>query len=723
MRLVYLWIERYDCFNGQGFRFTSKYHVDFNKKDNTIVIQKNEDDISDLLYGDNIDFTAIVGNNGAGKSTLLDFIRKFLFQSSEFNEENLGFLIFENKKDGGHFIIYNYTQNSLNAGKNSLSFEVREGAPFEEYIDPFPDLIYYSEILEYKYYDNDFDDGNDQITSGDPLFYPERQWSQYNISSSYLIKNNGFGNSVRAYFHADIKRQIVFFEKLQNRRGFEKYIPFPIPKGLGISIDVLDTEIFHDVLDDSLENYEYRGMGHHGENNTDSFIIGLLKRMEDLHRKLFHQINNGTLYIDELLCWNIFMVFLYNLLYDRKLFGDSEKDDYEEADDLLGKLLNNRFPDITNLFETIPSILDRSEEEIKIYGLFYSSIKDLRESKGKDIQIDIKCPENISSLNRPGIMKYFKPNEITKDYLSENGGNYVDALNKKLGWSGIKDKDIFSRFFDSYAKISSQIDFLKFEWGLSSGEYNMFNLYGRLSETMEKISSLKRKDILAVFDELDSTYHPEWQQRIISALQSFFADLYPHINIHIILTTHSPVLLSDVPKDNVIFIRERQARENEDEENQDKENQVEENHRQTFAANIATLYYDSFFMKKGSIGELAKDQINALYSALCETENIDLKGAAKEKYFMEQYFSGLHREARGKENDNARTIINQLYGLIRSVGEDIWRYKLEAKMNRCFGENEEARHDQELSAYIRRLRDRQGETAVQKLIEEIKGKI
>ena len=719
MRLVYLWIERYGCFNGQGFRFSSKYHVDFNKKDNTIVIQKNEDDIGDLLFGGNIDFTAIVGNNGAGKSTLLDFIRKFLFQSSEFNKENLGFLIFENNKDSGRFTIYDYTQNSLNAGENSLSFEVRKGAPFEQYIDPFPDLLYYSEILEYKYYDNDFDDGNDQITSGDPLFYPDREWSQYNISSSYLIKNNGFaGNSVRAYFHADIKRQIVFFEKLKNRRGFKKYIPFSIPKGLGISIDILDTDIFRDVLDDSLESYEYQGQGHHGENNTDSFTIGLLKRMKDLHRKLFHQINSGTLYIDELLCWNIFMVFLYNLLYDRKSYGDSEKDDYEEADDLLGKLLNSEFPDINNVFETIRSMLDRSEEEIEIYSFFYSLIKDLRDSNGNDIQIDIKCPENISSLNRPGIMKYFNPNDITKDFFSENGGNYVDELNKKLGWSGLKDKDIFSRFFDSYAKISSNIDFLKFEWGLSSGEYNMFNLYGRLSEKMDIISSRRRKDMIAVFDELDSTYHPEWQQRIVSALQSFFADLYPHINIHIILTTHSPVLLSDVPQDNVIFIRERQAR-----ENQDEENQAEENHRQTFAANIATLYYDSFFMKKGSIGELAKDQINALYSALCKTENIASNGAEKEKFLVTEYFSGLHREVRLNENDNAHAIVNQLYGLIRSVGEDIWRYKLEAKMNRCFDENEEARHNQELSAYIRRLRDRQGEIAVQKLIEEIKGKI
>ena len=104
----------------------------------------------------------------------------------------------------------------------------------------------------------------------------------------------------------------------------------------------------------------------------------------------------------------------------------------------------------------------------------------------------------------------------------------------------------------------------------------------------------EKENIILIFDELDSSFHPQWQQKIIRSLTEFLRKGYPNKEFQLILTTHSPVLLSDIPERNVLFLRK---------------DSVETNHEQTFAANIASLYYDSFFMDKGSIGETARGSI------------------------------------------------------------------------------------------------------------------
>ena len=67
---------------------------------------------------------------------------------------------------------------------------------------------------------------------------------------------------------------------------------------------------------------------------------------------------------------------------------------------------------------------------------------------------------------------------------------------------------------------------------------------------------------------------------------------------NIIFTTHSPFLLSDLPKENIIFL--------------EKGKQVYpfDDGKQTFGANIHTLLSHGFFMKNGLMGEFAKDKID-----------------------------------------------------------------------------------------------------------------
>jgi len=81
---------------------------------------------------------------------------------------------------------------------------------------------------------------------------------------------------------------------------------------------------------------------------------------------------------------------------------------------------------------------------------------------------------------------------------------------------------------------------------------------------------------------------------------------------HFILTSHSPFLLSDIPKENVIFL--------------EKGKQVYPE-IETFGANIHTLLSHGFFMKDGLMGEFAKGKINEIIDFFQKVE----KEQSKEK--------------------------------------------------------------------------------------------
>ncbi|HHS93656.1 MAG TPA: ATP-binding protein, partial [Campylobacterales bacterium] len=118
-------------------------------------------------------------------------------------------------------------------------------------------------------------------------------------------------------------------------------------------------------------------------------------------------------------------------------------------------------------------------------------------------------------------------------------------------------------------------------------------------------------------DEPDIALHPEWQKRMINYIINFF-NLIRDKNIHLIFTTHSPFLLSDIPKQNIIFL----------DKNEDGTckvvNELKEK-KETFGANIHTLLSDSFFMENGLTGEFAKGKIDEVIQYLNGKEDTKIK--------------------------------------------------------------------------------------------------
>ncbi len=160
-------------------------------------------------------------------------------------------------------------------------------------------------------------------------------------------------------------------------------------------------------------------------------------------------------------------------------------------------------------------------------------------------------------------------------------------------------------------------------FGISSGERAIYTFITRLMgvifnkqgeihhAAINKIvcdNKFDGKTIIILLDEPDLQLHPEWQQKFICLLLNLLQLYFPKVKFQIILTTHSPVLLSDIPQTNVIFV----------DKNSDGTSKVCNglNFKETFAANIHTLYNNSFFLEGVPIGEFAKYKIELIHNRL-----------------------------------------------------------------------------------------------------------
>ena len=85
------------------------------------------------------------------------------------------------------------------------------------------------------------------------------------------------------------------------------------------------------------------------------------------------------------------------------------------------------------------------------------------------------------------------------------------------------------------------------------------------------------------------------------------------MSFQVVITTHSPFIISDLPKENVIVLEKCQET-GDCIIKSDGFDDIE----QTFASNIHTLFSKSFFMET-TVGEFAKNEINKIINLLNES--------------------------------------------------------------------------------------------------------
>ena len=144
---------------------------------------------------------------------------------------------------------------------------------------------------------------------------------------------------------------------------------------------------------------------------------------------------------------------------------------------------------------------------------------------------------------------------------------------------------------------------------LSNGEKALLNIRLYLENV---ISRQPDKNYIILMDEAETDLHPQWQKKVVN----YLIDSFYGRKIHFIFSSHSPFILSDLPKENVIFLEKYTEKEIEDNHLDQKvgncKNATKDVKINPFGANIHTLLSHGFFMKDGLMGEFAKAKINQI---------------------------------------------------------------------------------------------------------------
>jgi hypothetical protein len=101
-------------------------------------------------------------------------------------------------------------------------------------------------------------------------------------------------------------------------------------------------------------------------------------------------------------------------------------------------------------------------------------------------------------------------------------------------------------------------------------------------------------------DEIELYFHPEMQRHFVNRLIKSIGDLKKYLDgnvdsVNIILATHSPFILSDIPSTNILRLENGKP--------------SFESFGETFGANIHDLLANEFFLDDGFIGAFAKHKI------------------------------------------------------------------------------------------------------------------
>ena len=154
---------------------------------------------------------------------------------------------------------------------------------------------------------------------------------------------------------------------------------------------------------------------------------------------------------------------------------------------------------------------------------------------------------------------------------------------------------------------------------LSSGEKQKIYFLNSIIYHLKNIDSVHRNNyknqenivvtytaVNLILDEIELYYHPNFQKNIIYDLLDFLkkAEFEFVKNINILFLTHSPFILSDIPHQNILKLKNGR-------------NDPYMEQKKSFGANIYSLLDDSFFMDN-TMGKFAETKMKKVLETLSD---------------------------------------------------------------------------------------------------------
>lgn len=570
--LVYLWINKDEngCFQQEGFNFSPQYAASYVPETKELKIEMC--DTINVFKNDKIaNVTAIIGENGTGKTTLLEFLtclscmpltkeKRDEYRSwNEEQNEKRTFIAIYIESDNNKFRVINITQDTI-IFNNEITGSKKMVEPYsiyhfkqENYVGDISHIYLSNGTYDSRKSQNSQDSGtvnyiaitDTTLSTISHSFYHEKYGFPVNV---FEIPNTPF-NALAAMFAAQenghslqVLFDILFYRFLdKNKRPF----PAKQKKSILFSIKSAWKKICATSQSISFET----------KYSSEKYI----KSVEKKYNPIAKNIQGSA----------IWCTIVCNLVFE--LLFVFEKDKYNEI-----ILENNQYNADEIFYKCVVFINHLSESKEKTY--YKDAVKEIT------------------------ILRNFLAQAEYTDNLIPQG----DIGKENFAQVDLSDfEPLLDHIKSGHSFLLKYLDIRNF--AISSGERALLNFMSRLYVASQLNNFIPNsgfkwnESILLLIDEIDLYLHPEWQREILLDLLDAIGEAFPENYVQVIITSHSPIILSDIPRGNSIFLHRQNM----------KIVQAERN-IQTFGANIYSLYKDAFFIKDGlAMGSFARKKINA----------------------------------------------------------------------------------------------------------------
>lgn len=136
----------------------------------------------------------------------------------------------------------------------------------------------------------------------------------------------------------------------------------------------------------------------------------------------------------------------------------------------------------------------------------------------------------------------------------------------------------------------------QFLYNCSTFVYHIMNL-----KSVQDNRRVRYRCMNLVLDEVEICFHPEYQRRFVNELINLIVRLKLNFrcSINIMIATHSPFILSDIPQSNILYLEDGHC-------------VNEEVSINPFAANVNDILHQSFFLKNSFMGDFALGKVEEL---------------------------------------------------------------------------------------------------------------
>lgn len=616
MELLYLYIPESAGYilKDQQINFSARHKFNFDKETRILTYEENTKAVDGSFFTTENNkssvvssISAIVGDNGSGKTTIAEFINKIQWSSEE------------------HILIWRSSNGEFKYTARIMDFDKKYSLPIFDQSDIKLNLMN-AHNLGYTliYSTNYYTPLHNIITINNTI---DISTSQYLSEDKDKIENGTKTNLHPIAAHA-MMEMVRHAELYHNLKSLSKKPDWelPTPKGVSIYVNNGDLEIFRDKHINSLSEIitseikkdfkdedklkkevqriideEIKSVSPKYSTDLENLLYKVTEPLPGKDMVDSLRINPETEY--ERFVISLFKSFLANYFRDTIEESYYWRKNYEKV--VFYKIKNQEDTEIVN---ALKQLIDGEITIDSVVSFCNTASKINKKSFTKDQQSFLKDKFDYFIE----LIKLLRKENIQQDVY------YIDFAKK----DGL---DHFENILDKYFSKNTITHFMSFRWKpiISAGELAQYNNYSRLHSVLKK--GEVENDIVVFFDEIEITIHPRLQRRLVSNLIEFFNSFYKErrFKIHLIFASHSPILLSDIPKDHTIELKRNST-----------DAEVLPREIESFGANIHSLYEHHFRMEQeeGSlIGQFAFNKIKELVDKInnIKSDNLDKKQLAE----------------------------------------------------------------------------------------------